>query len=365
MTAWPNAIRILDLAGGARALNNPGPKVTVFPTVKGEAAEYEIKTYGELIQSIRRAGLAVVGNEFIDDPDEIAGLRESDWRAVYDPMGDARWPSDDIQQLWSQIGHAAGGLDRMSIFEKAGHIAIQLRVCTKRLQDFCYRHHRHLVALCRAGDFKPGHRMDGRFSDDIFISAHAAFGELASLRDHLAIFVAREILGISNANVDSMVKLVDHRDFKSSVHPVADAIRAAGNWLSLFADYRNLIVHNAPLAAVNGRIAILQFEQPTRNGVPLAGVSLLLPPNPGQLRAALRSNSGPSSFKAWVEIVREATPNGPDALTYVHEVLGHFLRLAKLIGEHSPVPPQMVHITDADVIGEIKIERRVIPPLKI
>ena len=225
-------------------------------------------------------------------------------------------------------------------------------------------YHRHLDAVCRTGSFKASRGYSGSFSQLIFYSAHSMFSDLASLRDHLAMFAARDVLRIVGHKIDSWPKLIDDRAFKASTHPLAETLRKQGQWLDLFGEYRNLFVHNAPMGTAQGVAMVEHAILQLAGGKEIPSVSLTLPGDPAALRGRLRSETALHSFDHWLKIAQERN-SGPDALAYCYETSAQMVRLAYEVSQHSPVPPVVPKITQADVIGEIKMTREFIPPLAV
>jgi hypothetical protein len=190
------------------------------------------------------------------------------------------------------------------------------------------------------------------------------FSELASLRDHLATFVAREVLPGSNKGVDSWPRLTETKAFMAGNHPIITALASNAPALDLFAEYRNLIVHNAPLAETSGRVIPAQRVQDCALGQ-LPVVTLALPGDPKALRERLRAGRALSSYEEWVAITTSKDHQGPDVLTYSHDTLKLLVSIANEVANHSPVAGEMPTIRVADVIGEIKRETRIIPELGI
>ena len=101
---WQNVIRILHLGGGLRAFNNPGVEVLLAPSRSGEQPiTFTISSYPHLFSETRARGLSIIGCEFLDDPEEINGLRAPDWRPLLEPFEGLTWPAFDVEQGWAQI----------------------------------------------------------------------------------------------------------------------------------------------------------------------------------------------------------------------------------------------------------------------
>ncbi len=364
MSEWPNVIRILHLLGGLRAINNPGASVAVVPTTTlRPPASFQIATYHDLFDNAARQGLSVIGCDFLSDPEEVSGLSDPDWRPRTALVEKMEWPAFEVQQLSARIGHAAAQDNNMSVFEKARHVATQLRICNWRLRDLSEAYHRHLAATCQAGAFKAGQGQDGRHSQHVFISAHAMFSELASLRDHLATFAAREIFQLSDGNVDNWDRLLRDKGFERSEEPLAIFLRAAASSLSDFGEYRNLFVHNAPLSDASGR-AFVRHQNLTTPMGDLPTATLPLPRKPRELRSRLRTGKALESFDAWIEIAR-GPRDGPETLEFCHSTLANLVHLAYTIAASSPVAPRTARITAADTIGGIQRKQQIIPPLSV
>lgn len=361
--AWHNVVRVAHLSGGVRAVSNPGPRVYLLPRMGEQAAVFELTDYRALFGLLMEAGFDIIGCDFIESPEELSGIMEPQWRAFMQPLAGMSWPPWEVRQDWANISHRAGWADRMSTFEKARHVSMQLRICAFRLRDLSEAYHRHLTALCRGEDFKPGHMTDGQYSEHLFISAHAMFGELASLRDHLAMFVAREVLGNLRPNIDSWSRLLEDKAFLRSNHAIVPTLQQEASWLERFGQYRNLVVHNAPLGETHGAIMVTQVRMETPLGdVPT--VSLRLPSDPEALVKRLRSGAALNSFAHWLEISR-AKMEGPELLTYCQEVFNGLVRLAHSIARHSPVEGKIASITDEDLMEPVTMHTRIIPSLHL
>jgi hypothetical protein len=359
MSDWPPVARNLHLLGGLRAINNPGPIVEIVPTTPGgKGVGYKFANHGDLIAVVRDRGLKVIGCDFYTDPDQVQELRELDWRPLMPQMTNFQWPATDVRDMWRHIGHEAARRDSMSVFEKARHISMQLDLCVWRLRDLSEAYYKHLKAACFSGKFKPTRGTAGQFTQFIFFSAHAMFAELASLRDHLAMFAAREILGISG--YDNWPRLELDNAFKNSSHPLAVSLRRESQWLELFNEYRNLFVHNAPMGTAQG---VAMVEHSTLDIPPdrqLPTVSLALPSDPAALRRRLRSEIALRSYEHWVEIA-QAPNSGPDALAYCHQTLTQMVHLAHEVAKHSPVPPVIPVIAASDTLDGIEVTRELVP----
>ena len=88
------------------------------------------------------------------------------------------------------------------------------------------------------------------------------------------------------SGVDSWTTLQKERSFQMSQAPLAIRLRAQSEWLDLFGEYRNLVIHNAPLAVADATALVTYTTLGTHLG-PLPTVVLPLPADPKSLRTIL------------------------------------------------------------------------------
>ena len=343
----PNVSRVVHCAGGVKALSNPDDVALVGPNAKGQAAEVEIDAYPNLIRTLRQLGLTPLGCQFFRTHDQIAGLREPDWRAIYQPLRNHRWPAFDVQQKWSQITHAASNANGMGVFWDGRKIAAQITISSKRLLCLSMAYQKHLFVLVDSGNFKPGSAMDGRFSGDVFLEAHAMMGDLVTLQDYLAQFVSRQISSPPAPSLDAMPKLVNSVASLNIEDKLKTTLVEARTWLKDCSDLRNLIVHNSPLGEATGKFGLKQIEINTSLGN-LAGLQLRLPGEPAQLLRKLRAAETHESYDEWAAAALEER-TGQDVLSYCHAQLGRLVDLADVIADYSGFEPKVPTIKAKNV----------------
>jgi hypothetical protein len=137
-----------------------------------------------------------------------------------------------------------------------------------------------------------------------------------------------------------MPKLLIHLEKTVIDSPIVPLLFQAKSWLDLFAEYRNLLTHNAPLSEVDGARFTLQVEHQTTIGK-LAKVQLFLPNNPKEIRERFRSANSFKTFRDWALVMVSDKNRGPDVLNYCHALLGNFVALANKIADHSGIKPEM------------------------
>jgi len=79
---WPNLVRIVHLSGGIRAVNNPGPTVSIVPSLNDSEIIFEIPSYKSLIAYLKKQILSPLGIDYYQIPEEISGLYPPYWRSA-------------------------------------------------------------------------------------------------------------------------------------------------------------------------------------------------------------------------------------------------------------------------------------------
>lgn len=352
MEDWPNVARIVHVAGGTRVFVDPDSQ-RLLASPNGSWSGPHIAAYHDLFPTIFATGTNLIGCEFYSYKRQLDGLDEPHWWPLYHTTSGIRTPLK-IFQDWSGISQQARQDGKYSAHKRSQIIWTQMRICSWRLFDLSNAYASHLSALCKDGRHSPGTKFDGSFSQFMFISAHAMFSELSSLRDYLASYSAIEIFGLDPRRFDSMPRLLDGGGLETLDHPLSLSIIDAAHWLEMFGHYRNIITHNAPLSSATGGWTE-QYLLETSGG-PLRQVRLRLPSDPATVREDLRNQSAfsNSSFRLREDYLLET--DGPDVLTYCWWALGHLLSLADKVAKHSGIVPTMPVITDEDIIGDVTLE---------
>nr|HMN51749.1 hypothetical protein [Xanthobacteraceae bacterium] len=236
-------------------------------------------------------------------------------------------------QKWSQIAYSAhkSGLSS-EIVELAKKISFSIRTSSLRLRDISFEYHRQLA------DAIIGEKEQSRvFSNvkifDLYMAIHSALVEMCSARDYLAQFISEHILRISRCS--TMAKLAQKLNSILSDEKVILQIREAYHssspnpWMAKLGRYRNLIVHQAPIANFSERfIRLLPSSK-------FLMTFLGIPKNP--MTAKEREIRMPSKL-----------PSGDfvDALTEIRSLLAELCYFANLAADASGIKPEIPTITD-------------------
>jgi len=361
-----HASRIVHLLGGIRAINIDGPQVRIKPkTLHGKITQFNTRSYGAIFSDIHQLGFSVVGVDFFTHISEVKGETPPNWR-VFNQAPSTAWTSEETARLWKGIAHSAFKQKQGHIWDLASRIGHQLRVCSWRVRQLSEAYHKQLVAKSSKNKLEPGQRYEDGFTWNTYLAVQSYLVDACILRDYLsefaAIFVFSKRYGIETSHVSTIGGLIKKVLKDKNVNDsLAQDLRKAtkeGGWLKALGEYRDLVVHSAPLSHAEMRLyAVTDVIQIDSEGsVPL--IKIPLPNDPGAISAKRASRKHFSDFEAqfnkYIESVREDHPT-VDALTYIVKTHGELAELAMILSKQSPVPYQDIVLTDRDIIGPIKV----------
>lgn len=362
------AARVVHLTGGCRAYNDFDPLLEFEPALaSGQKVRMNIREYKSLYADLKRADLAAIGYDFITNSLEAKSLVPTNWRTFH-PWPGSVWPCQDEIDRWSHIGYAGSKANDPKLWDIARRVSHQLRVCAWRLRQISESYREQLHAKTAAGEFKAGVRFEDGFTWLSYLSIQAFLVDACVLRDYLAEFYAmyacpeRDLIG--DLQITSMSGLKKRAlDKLTTTNKVTDELKSAttkGGWLHLLGAYRDLVVHCVPLARADSSLMALSSELTIPGAGSLPAVSLPLPDDPSAISQSRASGQHLVSLKDelsfFVRANRGSAPS-TDGLIYAYGCLDRLTKLVCDLGTHSPLQPEMPHITDANVIGEIKVTR--------
>lgn len=362
------AARTAHLVGGCRAFNGLEPTVHFFPTAHaGRQLTFQSRQYGALYAELSARDVAPIGFEFLTNSMEAKGLVPTNWRTYHPWGGKNIWPGNDQMDIWAQIGYAASQASNANLWDLARRISHQLRVCAWRLYQLSDAYHAQLKARTVQDDFKPGLRFEDGFTWLGYLAVQAFLVDACVLRDYLAEFFVEYICPASQRptmHISSMSGAKKHvLDKVSSTDPVfAELVTATskGGWLFQLGAYRDLSVHCVPLARAESTLWAVSTEVQIKGAMPLPGISLPLPSNPSGIAAARTSSRRAERLAQELQLMTSATRgevSSTDALVYCYSALDELTRLTSRLRRYSPLEPRIPHLTDKDIVGEIKVHR--------
>lgn len=359
---WPSALRMVWLAGGLVAINEPESSVVSIQTsINGrKIAEFNISAYPAIFSDLTFRGFKVIGTTFLTGEDQLKGTRAAEFRVM---GSDGGWGLWDAFQAWRNIVSAAAKAKEMKLLDVASRISTGLQFSEMRLCDLAMSYSAQLHAHLKNDEPREMQAFTDTFSPGVYKDIHALFWEMAVLRDVLAQFVAVFCLGRENVTTLS--------GLRKSLYEVsstdADAVRfltlsdrATSGWMATFGAYRDCFTHSAPLHEVEGVAWAIQDLLTLKDGKMVPQIYYPLPSDAEEL--SRRRSKGPL-FTSIEEMAQNAgrkrvRAEEPDALEYLYTCLCQFTDLASQLIRRSPRQTRPVVLTKAEIIGDIKVTRR-------
>ncbi len=358
---WHEVVRLVWIAGGVVAVNEPGPIVQIRAGMAGHSiCRLHIETYASLFEVLRQKGFPLLGATFVLDQAELQGLRAPEFRVVGPSRG---WPVWEITQKWRQIAFAAGKSGHMLLMDVASRVASGFRYSQMRLHDLVTAYSTQLRGHLHESEPRDYQAFQDTNSFEVFKAIHAMFWEMAVLRDTLAEFAAA--FCFSQAGVKSLKGL--RKALKSSAVPdplASEILRAsdesAHGWLAIFTLYRNFFTHVAPMEQALGIAFAVQDMRVLPGGLAVPQLYYALP---GDITDLTRKRSKGMIFTSLKELGAASSRRhnrilDPDALDYLHGCINLFAELSGRLLARSPVPPKPIRIGPEDMIGGIRAARK-------
>lgn len=364
---WP-AARIVHLGGGCRAISNPGPTVYFDPqTIEGKQWQFQIGQYGAIFHSLESLGVPIVGVDFYSHVLEAKGFVPPNWRS-YHRTNTTVWPTEEAAQKWRNIGHAAFKQKDGKLWDLGSRIGHQLRVCDWKLREISEAYCNQLAAKTRMKDFKVGQRFEDGFTWLSYLSIQSFLVDACILRDYLSEFsfeyIYKDKVDLGNCKITSMGALkktvlnkVTETD--SVTIDLKEATSKEG-WITILGNYRDLVVHSAPLAQAENKLFSICVELKISGEGKLPAIRCPIPENPARILTSRSTGCLFKDFDKQFNIFAEAAKgNLPmvDGLDYSSIVLGDLSNLAEKLVVKSPIEPQMPHFDNSNIIGGVKITK--------
>ncbi len=357
---WP-AARIVHLAGGCRAINHHDPSVRFLPT---KMDGIQAPTYGALYGVLESLGFRIIGVDFYSHISEVEGTVPPNWRSYY-RSGKTPWPTEETAQAWRNIGNAGFKKKDALLWDMASRIGYQLRVCDWRLRDISEAYGAQLQVRLK-GDFKPATRFEDGFTWLTYLSLQSFLVDACILRDYLSEFAAeylyKPMMGLGNLRITAMGAL--KKKVLNNIpnpDPLARELQtAAGDngWLTVLGNYRDLVIHAAPLAQAKSRLFSLCDTLSIPGGMSMPAIRCPIPENPAMILSARSTGDHFADFESQFNTFARAAAGEVamiDGIDYASEALGRLSVLAIKIAEKSPVAPEMMVFDRSNIIGETKI----------
>ncbi|KOO59218.1 hypothetical protein WH43_04340 [Rheinheimera sp. KL1] len=262
---WPVCGREVHLHGGLLAISEPQSDIVrIWPnTLSGKSCEITIPTYGKIYTAVKQIGLKVVGVEFITHESEAIGSSPTQWRSY--SAQEQIWPNWDASQLWHQLGNASYKHKNGFCYDLSKRISYQLTSLNIRLRDLSLSYRDQLNALDIRSKPKHGQRFQDGFTDVVYYRFHSFLFDACILRDYLSEFIYHFSNGgaLKEAGKEIATAGGLHKSLKKSnqLSPFEQRLKECMDdcgWLKELGDYRDLVMHSAPINISNHQLYCIQ-----------------------------------------------------------------------------------------------------------
>ena len=361
---WP-AIRIVHSLGGLRLACGLDKKVIVEPnTLDHKVASFLAPDYHSLFNSIHTLNLPIYGVDLIVHDGQLDGTDIPLWHPImYYPS--EPYDYEKAIRLWSNISTGSHRAKNGHRWDLSSRISHQLRIAAWRLREISEAYRIQLDACLKRGEFKDNSHFSDGFTWICFMSIQAFLIDACILRDYLAeyasAYIYNENIEQKNLRITTLSGLLKHVIYKietkDSLATEIEDISKEGGWLKKLGDYRDLVIHSAPLShAEKKSYAIKKLFKLQKNYLPY--IVCPIPDNPSKIykfRHSLESYINfDTLFNSFVDIFDEAYTT--DGLTYCYHSLADMARFALKLGATSPVKPEIATLSEAD-IADLEISR--------
>lgn len=364
---WPTAIRVIHLKGGGRAINNPGPSVIIHPqTIDNKELRLQLKTYGSIYSNLEVLGFDIIGTDFYAHVSEIEGNAPPRWQAFH-RQDETVWPTTEVTRLWRQIAHASFKRKKGFLWDVSSRIAHQLRVVAWRLREISEAYRIQLRSRINKGDYEEGIMFEDRNTWFMYNALQTFLVDACILRDYLAEFAGNIIF--SNrynfktqaiTGISSLIKDVLNKVSEQDV--LIDQFKVAtdnGGWIKILGDYRNLVMHSAPLVYAEKKLFAICDSFNIGQNKKFPAIRCPIPDDPGNIiksRAkGIYFESFSDQFDKFSKAARGEIPS-LDGVEYAHMILKNLVDLSKRLSKECPIKSKEIVIDKLDIVGSIKRE---------
>jgi hypothetical protein len=362
----PNVCRLARLCGGLIAVHNPGAGHADIATGLGVPvlARVTVPHFSALVHALESEGLRVLGLESIESELELNGASPPQWRAFCPSRG---WTVYEAIRDWRERSFAAHKEDGAAFADLAARIAFGLAAAEERLRQTAVAYSAQLRGRQMRGELVSQAVFDDLHGLGVALAIHAAFYDFGAIRDAIAEFLARFVfkLGAAYRSWD-MSKLVEALRSKSHGDGLADELlritssrSSPRGWLYMMSQYRNLFMHVAPLQFTRSTRFVVQEMQ---SFGALGQLPLLyhpLPADPEALKAdrlaRLRERGQRGGSLDMGQMPGRTSE--PDALEYLGTTLLMLAEFAHMVAARAPYERMPIRLTDADLVGGVRIHR--------
>lgn len=361
------AVRIVHLKGGARAVNEKGPSVKLYPTAtNNKQAEFKINSYHQLFSGLEQIKIPVIGVDFYTYPYQLDGRDIPEWRPFYKDEKSI-WGNEEGARLWSNISTGAHKIRNGRLWDLSSRVSHQLRVCAWRLRQASAAYEAQLNARIKKNDFEVGNRFCDGFTWLCYMSIQSFLVDACIIRDYLAEYASHFVFGpmlddaVTNITTMSGLrkKVLNRIDIDDPLLAEILSITSSEGWLKELGSYRDLVVHSAPIAQAEKRLFAICDALPIDETGSIPAIRCPIPENPSLISSYRAKGSLFEDFEVQFKLFVKAMENDApqkDCLDYCYTSLGKLSNLANKLASRTPVKPEMMVFDESNIIGDIKVE---------
>lgn len=368
---WPACTRIVHIAGGILATSEiQTNRVKLWPlTVDKKVCQIQIDTFGGLYGSLIDLKLDIVGVEFITHQMEFTGQAPTQFRGFI--KQESIWPNWDATILWGGLTLSAFHNKNGLAYDLSNRIKFQLHTINDRIKNLSLAYHQQLNARNLGTSFKEGQRFQDGYTDLVYQEFHSFLFDAGIMRDYLSEYifnfsndgnlnkVIRQSLNNHKLEVTTasglfkgLKKVASLTDLESNLKD----IMSKGGWLYELGQYRDLVMHSAPINLANSQLNAIQEIIELPKGQKIMSVRFPLPANPSEL---FSERSKRTNFDKYINQFKELSKlslesrGKYDCLEYAHKIFGLISNLSLEVAKAAPYKPMKQ--------GYLKTEKGYVP----
>ncbi|HAS8349136.1 TPA: hypothetical protein I7712_22350 [Vibrio vulnificus] len=346
---WPFCGRMAYLSGGGVAVIEPQSDViTLWPkTTDGKVVEIKIDTFGKLYYALRKYNLTIVGVEFTTHHSEYIGEAPKQFRGYTEQ--EAIWPNWDAAQKWSELALSAFHNKHGLSYDLSNRISFQLKTINNRLRTLSSSYQKQLNALVLKNDFKAGQRFQDGYTDLVYQEFHSFLFDAGILRDNLCEYIynfsghgSRKEDGKEITTASGLFKSLKKAPNLTQLESYLKNEMSKGGWIFELGQYRDLVMHSAPINIANHRLFAIHEPITLPDGKELLSVRFPLPSNPSKLYSERCKRDDFDKYIEQFEKLSQLSLEDRgeyDCLEYAHKVSGLLSNLSLEVAKESPFKP--------------------------
>ena len=354
---WPACSRVVHIAGGILATSEIQTDIVrLWPlTTNKKVCQIKINTFGALYGSLNDLKLEVIGVEFITHHMEFTGQAPTQFRGFI--KQESIWPNWDATDLWGGLTLSAFHNKNGLAYDLSNRIKFQLHTVNDRIKNLSLAYHQQLNARNLGTSFKEGQRFQDGYTNSVYQEFHSFLFDAGIMRDYLCEYifnfanggdlnkVIKQALDNSKLEVTTasgllkgLKKVVSLTDLESHFKD----IMSKDGWLYELGQYRDLVMHSAPINLANFQLYAIQEIIELPEGQEIMSVRFPLPANPSELYS---ERSKRTNFDKYIDHFKELSKlslesrGKYDCLEYAHKVFGLISNLSLEVAKEAPYKP--------------------------